>query len=227
MSGAVSRRSFATGGLAIAAAGVLPAVAAAQARFVEGTHYVRIEQAVPTPPGKIDVVEFFWYECPHCWAFEPALEAWEKKERPDVALRRVPVYFEEVPFLNQQRLFYALESLEVLPTLHRKVFQTIHADRRRMRTAEDFTAFALANGLDPMRFIAAFNSPAVLAKSREARQLAAAYKIDGVPAMGVAGRWYTTGGLANAGAPATTAATANARMLEVVDALLVRARGRA
>jgi thiol:disulfide interchange protein DsbA len=89
----------------------------------EGVHYVRLAEPAPAgSPGKIEVIEFFWYECPHCNAFEPALDAWAKRQPDDVAFRRVPVWFREEPFSTQQRLFYTLEALGVLPTLHRKVF---------------------------------------------------------------------------------------------------------
>ena len=189
---------------------------------VEGVHYVRLAEPAPAgPPGKIEVIEFFWYECPHCNAFEPALEAWTKQQPEDVAFRRVPVWFREEPFSAQQRLFYALEALGVLPTLHRKVFYAIHGERIRMRTPEDFSAFALKNGIDPLKFIAAYNAFGVQSKALQARQIASAYKIDAVPAMGIQGRYYTNGTLANSGASAGGSVD---RMLGVVDMLVARVR---
>ena len=170
------------------------------------------------------MVEFFWYECPHCNAFEPALEAWAKKLPPDAVLRRVPVWFQEVPFAAQQRLFYTLETLGLAPTLHRKVFAAIHNDRARLRTPEDMAAFALKNGADPIRFMTTYGSPEVAAQCQQARQLAEAYKIDAVPAMGVHGRFYTNGNLANAGQPAKGPTVGNDRLLAVVDTLVTRAR---
>jgi len=189
---------------------------------VEGVHYVRLAEPAPAgPPGKIEVIEFFWYECPHCNAFEPALEAWTKRQPDDVAFRRVPVWFREEPFSAQQRLFYALEALGVLPTLHRKVFYAIHGEHVRMRTPEDFSAFALKNGIDPLKFIAAYNAFGVQSKALQARQIASAYKIDAVPAMGIQGRYYTNGTLANSGASAGGSVD---RMLGVVDMLVARVR---
>ena len=189
---------------------------------VEGVHYVRLAEPAPAgPPGKIEVIEFFWYECPHCNAFEPALEAWTKQQPDDVAFRRVPVWFREEPFSAQQRLFYALEALGVLPTLHRKVFYAIHGERVRMRTPEDVSAFALKNGIDPLKFIAAYNAFGVQSKALQARQIASAYKIDAVPAMGIQGRYYTNGTLANSGASAGGSVD---RMLGVVDMLVARVR---
>jgi thiol:disulfide interchange protein DsbA len=216
-----SRRDFSSCLVVAGLGSVLPGAAVAQPAPAEGVNYVRLADPAPVAPGgKIEVIEFFWYECPHCNAFEPALEGWTKKLPADVAFRRVPVWFREEPFSTQQRLFYALEALDLLPTLHRKVFQAIHVERVRMRTPEDLAAFALKNGVDPVKFIAAYNAFSVQAKSMQARQTAAAYKIDSVPAMGVHGRYYTNGSLANTGLPAGS----NDRMLLVVDALVAKVR---
>jgi thiol:disulfide interchange protein DsbA len=218
----LTRRDFSHRLLGAGLAGALatPAIAA-QSAPVEGVHYVRLAEPAPAGvPGKIEVIEFFWYECPHCNAFEPALDAWAKRQPEDVAFRRVPVWFREEPFSAQQRLFYALEALGALPTLHRKVFFAIHVEHTRLRTPEDLAAFALRNGIDPLKFMAAYNAFGVQSKSLQARQTAAAYKIDAVPAMGVQGRYYTNGTLANAGA----AAGSNERMLDVVDALVAKVR---
>ena len=216
-----SRRDFHRTLLGAGFGGVLAAPGRAQNAPVEGVHYVRLAQPAPAgAAGKIEVIEFFWYECPHCNAFEPALDAWARRQGDDIAFRRVPVWFREEPFSAQQRLFYALEALGLVPTLHRKVFSAIHGEHTRLRTAEDIAAFALGNGVDPLKFMATYNSFAVQSKALQARQTAAAYKIDAVPAMGVQGRYYTNGTLANA----TSGAGSNERMLAVVDALIAKVR---
>jgi len=223
----LARRDFSLGLVAagLGSAGLSLPSAAQSGWPAEGTHYVRLQQpAAVAAAGKLEVVEFFWYECPHCNAFEPALEAWSKKLPADVVLRRVPVWFQEVPFASQQRLFYTLEVLDLSPTLHRKVFAAIHNDRARLRTPEDMAAFALKNGADPIRFMTVYSSPEVATQCQRARQLAEAYKIDAVPAMGVHGRFYTNGNLANAGQPANGPAAGNERLLAVVDMLLGRVR---
>ncbi|MGZ8258994.1 MAG: thiol:disulfide interchange protein DsbA/DsbL [Caldimonas sp.] len=218
----LTRRDFSRSLLG-AGLGAMAVPGRAQTAPVEGVHYVRLAEPAPAgPAGKIEVIEFFWYECPHCHTFEPALEAWAKRQPDDVFFRRVPVWFREEPFSSQQRLFYALEALELLPALHRKVFFAIHGDRTRLRSPEDLTAFALKNGVDPLKFVAAYNSFTVQSKSIQARQTASAYKIDAVPAMGVHGRYYTNGTLANAGVGA--GGGSNARMLAVVDALVAKVR---
>ncbi len=218
----LTRRDFSSRLAGAGLGGLLPlAPARAQGGPVEGVHYVRLAQPVATAvAGKIEVIEFFWYECPHCHAFEPALDAWSKRLPEDVAFRRMPVWFREEPFTAQQRLYYTIETLGLVPTLHRKVFTAIHNDRVRMRTTEDFAAFALKNGVDPMQFMAAYNSFAVQTKGQQARQTASAYKIDSVPALGVQGRYYTTGDLANASTPGGS----NDRMLGIVDVLIGKAR---
>jgi thiol:disulfide interchange protein DsbA len=220
----VNRRGFSAGMLGAGIGGVLlTPPAAAQPAPVENVHYVRLAQPAPVTPGKIEVVEFFWYECPHCHAFEPALEAWAKRQPDDIAFRRVPIWFRDEPFTAQQRLFYALDSLGLLPTLHRRVYHAIHNERTRLRTTDDMLAFVTRNGVDPQKFMAAFNSFAVQSKGLQARQAAAAYKIDAVPAMGVHGRFYTNGTLANAGGVKGNVGS-NDRMLVVVDALIARVR---
>ena len=225
----LARRDFS---FALATAGCLGSAGLASpalgqpavAGLVEGVHFVRLEQPAPVDAGRVEVVEFFWYECPHCNALEPQLDAWSKKLPAGVALRRVPVWFQEVPFAAQQRLFYTLEALGLTATLHRKVFNAIHVDRERLRTPEDMAGFALKNGADPMRFMAAYGSPEVAKQCQQARQLADAYKIDAVPAMGVQGRYYTNATLANTGQPAKGPVAAYERLLAVVDTLLARVR---
>ena len=215
-----SRRRFSSCLVGAGLGAALPR-ALAQATPSEGVHYVRLTEPAPASAGgKIEVIEFFWYECPHCNALEPALEAWSRRLPDDVAFRRVPVWFREEPFGPQQRLFYALDALGLVPTLHRKVFQAIHGERTRMRSPEDFAAFALKNGVDPIAFMTTYNSFGVQTKSQQARQTASAYRIDAVPAMGVHGRYYTNGNLANAG----SAPGPIDRVLGVVDALVGKVR---
>src|SRR5574343_585811 len=109
------------------AAAAVPTAWAQGAAPVAGRDYQKVEPFAPVgaPAGKVEVVEFFWYSCPHCNAFEPLLEQWVKALPKDVAFRRVPVAFRD-DFVPQQRLYYALEALGQLDKLHAKVFQAIH-----------------------------------------------------------------------------------------------------
>ncbi|WP_298833900.1 thiol:disulfide interchange protein DsbA/DsbL [uncultured Piscinibacter sp.] len=193
----MQRREFSAALLGASTLGLgLPA--SAQGGPVEGTHYVRLGQPLPVtaPAGKVEVIEFFWYGCPHCNAFEPMLEAWVKKLPDYVAFRRVPVQFREEPFGTHQRIYYALEALGQLDAMHRKVFYAIHNDRQKLDKPADIAAFMSKNGLDGAKVVEVMGSFAVQTKARQAKQLAEAYKIDGVPAIGIQGRFYTSGSMA-------------------------------
>jgi thiol:disulfide interchange protein DsbA len=192
----MNRREFSVQLLAAAAATTLADAARAQGGTpVEGTHYVKLNQPLPVPPGKIEVIEFFWYGCPHCNAFEPALDAWSKKLPADVVFRRVPVAFSE-QYVPHQKIFYALDAMGLIPTMHRKVFYAIHGERQRLDKPADIAAFMQKNGVDSAKFLEQYNSFSVQTKVRQASKLAAEYKIDGVPAIGVQGRYFTSGALA-------------------------------
>ncbi len=207
----MKRREFSTCMMATAVGAVtLSAGGAAQAQsqFVEGTHYVKLSQPGVVPSdGKIEVVEFFWYGCPHCHAFEPALDAWQKKLPADVAFRRVPVAFREEPFVAHQRLFYTLEAMGLVDTMHRKVFSAIFLDKLRLDKLPEILAFVTKNGVDGAKFSEVFNSFSVQTKVRQAKQLAEVYRIDGVPTLGIQARFYTSGSLA--GSPERTLAVAD------------------
>jgi thiol:disulfide interchange protein DsbA len=212
----MKRREFSLSLLAAGLGNALPAAAQGGAWPVEGTNYVRLSQPVPVsaPAGKIETIEFFWYGCPHCNAFEPTLDAWQKSLPPDVFFRRVPVAFSEEPYGTHQKIFYALDALGLIPTMHRKVFYAIHNERMRLTKPDEIQALMAKNGVDAAKFMDAFNSFSVQTKCAQARQLAAAYKIDAVPAMGVNGRYYLTGNMSGG----------NERMPAVVDALVARIR---
>ncbi|MEO8280696.1 MAG: thiol:disulfide interchange protein DsbA/DsbL [Ideonella sp.] len=193
----MNRRDFSTtvAGLGLAGSSLsLPALA--QAKPVEGKDYIRLAQPQPVPPGKIEVIEFFWYGCPHCNAFEPMIEPWAKKLPDDVVFRRVPVAFRDEPFVAHQKIYYALEGLGQVDAMHRKVFYAIHNDRMRLDKLPDIAAFMAKNGIDAAKFTDMFNSFSVQTKANQARKLAEAYRIDGVPAMGIQGRFFTSGTLA-------------------------------
>ena len=196
----MKRREFAARLLAVTAGTTAVAQSSlshAQGAPVEGKQYVRLSQPLPSAaPGKIEVVEFFWYGCPHCNDFEPLLEPWVKKLPADVAFRRAPVAFRDEPFGAHQRIYYALEAMGKVEAMHRKVFYAIHNDRAKLDKAPDIAAFMGKNGLDGAKFLDVFNSFSVQTKAKQAKQLSESYKIDGVPALGIQGRYYTSGSLA-------------------------------
>ncbi len=133
----MKRRDFSIQLAATGLGAVWAGSAAAQGGPVEGTHYTKLAQpvAVSVPAGKIEVVEFFSYGCPHCFALEPTLEAWAKRLPNDVVFKRVPVGFNAL-YENYQKIYYALEAMGQLEHMHRKVFDAIqdravHARRFR------------------------------------------------------------------------------------------------
>jgi thiol:disulfide interchange protein DsbA len=164
----------------------------------EGIEYVTLDKRVPAESndGKIEVIEFFWYSCPHCNAFEPRFAQWLKTIPKDVVVRRVPVRFRD-DFEPQQRMFYTLEAMGKLEALHAKLFTAIHAEKQKLDTLDTLTAWAVKNGLDKAKFTEIFNSFGVATKARRATQLQEAFKVQGVPSLGVAGRFYTDGTLAS------------------------------
>jgi protein dithiol oxidoreductase (disulfide-forming) len=214
----MDRREFSASAaciLAVAAMGVPGTVLAQDKKPKDGTDYLTLGKRVTgeASDGKLEVVEFFWYSCPHCNVFEPKLEAWSKKLPADVVLRRVPVAFRD-DFVPQQRLYYTLEALGKLDELHAKVYQTIHSERQPINREELILDWAAKQGLDRGKFKELYNSFSVSSKARRATQLQDAFKVQGVPAMGIAGRYYTDG---------TMAGTLD-RALQVTDYLIAEAR---
>ena len=197
----MQRREFSVSAASVAAAASLGAwITPAQAQGQppkEGSDYLVLDKRAPVeaPAGKVEVVEFFWYSCPHCNRFEPALEEWIKKAPKDVAIRRVPIAF-RADFEPQQRLFYVLEAMNKVDELHKKVFYAIHVEKQLLNTPELIAAWAEKQGLNKAKFLETYNSFSVATKARKATQLQEAYKIDGVPAIGVAGRYFTSGSMA-------------------------------
>ena len=215
----MQRRAFSLTLLGASAATLaLPAAAQtpAQRGPVEGTHFVRLNQPIATTagPGKIELLEFFWYGCPHCAAFEPMLDAWAKRLPPDVAFQRVPVAFSAEPYTAHQRIFFALDTLGLVAAMQKKVFYAIHQKQMRLDKPADITAFMAANGVDVAKFNEAYSSFSTDTRRKRANQLADGYKIDGVPALGVHGRFFTSGTLAGD----------HERALEVAEMLIQRVR---
>ena len=163
----------------------------------EGVDYLTLDKPAPTEaaPGKIEVVEFFWYSCPHCNRFEPQLEDWAKKMPKDVILRRAPIAFRP-DFEPQQRLYFVLEGMNKVDELHKKVFYAIHVEKQALNTLPLIADWVEKQGIDKAKFTEAYNSFPVATKTRKATLLQDAYKVDGVPALGVAGKYYTSGAVA-------------------------------
>jgi thiol:disulfide interchange protein DsbA len=215
----VNRRDFSARlvgtGIGAAAASLLASTAHAQGGApVEGKQFTRVEPPVPPlVPGKLEVIEFFSYACPHCNAFEPTIAAWAKTLPADVAFHRVPVPF-LANFENLMRTYYSLETLGQVDAMQRKVFAAIHVERNYLDKPADIAALMAKNGIDAAKFTGVFNSFSVATSVTRAKKLMAAYKLDGVPTLAVQGRYATSPGQAGGFEQATA----------VVDYLLQRAR---
>ncbi|MEP6971523.1 MAG: thiol:disulfide interchange protein DsbA/DsbL [Betaproteobacteria bacterium] len=213
----MKRRDFSICALATVVAGsAMWSPARAQSRRPQaGWEYFQLAKRVPVeaPAGTIEVVEFFWYNCPHCNAFEPSLEAWQKSLPADVTLRRIPVGFRD-EFVPQQRLFFTLQAMGLVDKLHAKVFAAIHGEHLDLTRGKTIAAWVTQQGVDGAKFASIYDSKEVGDRVSQATSLQDAYGVAGVPALGVAGRFYTDGSMAGS----------MARVLQVVDYLVADVR---
>jgi thiol:disulfide interchange protein DsbA len=174
----------------VLALGLAPFGALAQARPMAGLDYTEIKPAQPVETqGKIEVLEFFWYGCPHCYTLEPLLEKWIPTLPADAQFRRVPAVFNNPAWARDASIYYAFDALGVVSKLHRPLFDAIHRDRLRTDNAEALAEWLTKNGVNMKKFDEAMKSFGVQSKVRRATQLSAAYRIDGTPALAVNGRY--------------------------------------
>ncbi len=193
----MKRRDFSLTALSAVAASTLPHTVLAQGAAPKaGKDYVKLDKPVASdaPEGKVEVIEFFWYSCGHCNEFEPVFANWLKSgATKNVAARRVPVAF-NASFMPQQKLYYALEGMGKVDELHARVFRAIHVERQKLATDSAVMEWmAKQPGVDQAKFKETYNSFTVSNQVRRATQLQEAYGVEGVPSMGVAGRYYTDG----------------------------------
>jgi thiol:disulfide interchange protein DsbA len=200
--------------LGLAAALMLARPALGAGEPVEGKDYTLVQPPQPVSvAGKIEVIEFFGYWCPHCNELEPTLAPWVKKLPPSVNFRRIPVAWQagQVPY---QKLYYAFEAMGQLDALHRKAFDAVHVQHLRLDSDAGIAAFAAATGLDRAKLVDAMNGFTVASKIRLANQAATAYRIDGVPTFTVNGRTMTSPEMAGG----------DERVLRVLDALIAKSK---
>jgi thiol:disulfide interchange protein DsbA len=190
----------------------------AQALFKPGKDYYTLDRPIATEAGtgKIELIEFFWYSCPHCNSFEPTFAQWIKTAPKDVVVRRVPVAFRD-DFVPQQRLFFTLEAMNLLERLHDKVFAAIHVEKQALNTDGAIADWVAKQGVDKTKFNETYKSFGVASKLKRAVQLQNDYKVEGVPSFGIAGRFYTDGSIAGS----------MERALKVAESLIAQSRTRA
>ena len=206
----MNRKQF----LSLAAVGVAAAAMPGLAVQAQEAKYRTLKAPAPTDAeaGKIEVVEFFWFGCPHCYSLEPLIEAWSKKLPADVVFRRQHVPFRET---KHQQLYFTLQAMgkdseKVLGA----VFAAIHQQRKRMLDPKEMVEVLAPFGVDAKEFNDTFKSFGVRTRQQRANKLADAYSLDGVPAIGVNGKYLTAPSLAGS----------NEAALRVVDDLIARER---
>lgn len=202
-------------GAALVAASVFGMTAqAADAPLEAGKQYVELESAVPVAvPGKIEVVELFWYGCPHCYAFEPTINPWAEKLPEDVNFVRIPAMFGG-PWDAHGQLFLTLQSMGVESKVHAAVFNAIQKEHKRLTDPDEMADFVATQAIDREKFLQTFNSFAVKGQIAKAKDLAKRYGISGVPTMIVNGKYRFD--LGTAGGPEAA--------LSVADQLIAKER---
>jgi len=164
------------------------------AGYTEGVEYKALPPQ-PTETGdKIEVLEFFWYGCPHCYTFEPYIKAWKKTKPENVEFVRVPAIFRP-DWEVQARTYYALSNMGVIEDLHEKIFAAIHKDKQRLSKKQSLTDFVVKNGVDRKKFEEQYNSFSVDTMVRKAKKKQTAYKLQGVPSVAVNGKYLTSGSM--------------------------------
>ena len=195
----MQRRAFSRSLLAAGAGafttGLLPLSAQAQVGgFKEGSDYLGLGKPVATDSGagKVEILEFFAYSCIHCYNFEPVMAAWMKKQPANVVVRRTPVAFSSA-FVPMQQLYYTVEAMGLVESLHEKIFRAFHVDKVRIQEAAVAADWMAKQGVDMKKYNELYNSFAVVGKAKRAAQLQDLYSVEGTPALGVAGRFYIPG----------------------------------
>lgn len=151
--------------------------------------YTTLQNALPLEnPGKVEIAEFFWYGCIHCYNLEPALDAWVPKLPPDAYFRRIPAVFNE-RWAHDAAIYYAFDALGVLDKLHRALFDAIHKDRLKTDNPAALNEWLVKNGVEVTKFEAAMKSFGVQSKVKRATQLTTGAQIDGTPALMIQGRY--------------------------------------
>ena len=160
----------------------------------QGEEVTRLSKPQPVDtPGKIEVIEFFWYGCPHCNALEPHVDDWEKKLAKDVAFRKEHVVWPGRSEIEAHaRLFLTLRAMGLLPQHHRAVFNAIHKEKTGLRTEKEIADWAAKRGIDRAKFEATWKSFGVNTQVTRARDLTTRFEVDGVPSFAVNGKYYTS-----------------------------------
>lgn len=177
-------------------------------KYKEGVEYLRIADQPTNSPGKVEVIEFFWYGCPHCYKFEPILSNWLKTKSSNIEFIRVPAVFRP-EWKIHARTYYALQAMGLGEKYHLALFDALHKDRKKLYTEEAVTEFLVSQGVNKDEFKAAYGAFSIDGQVRKAIKIVKGYAIQGVPAMGVNGKYLISG----------KSAGSYEKMLRIVDYL--------
>lgn len=190
-----TRRRAAVFAALLSGAGLWTSPSLAQQTPIRPNYEYRLIDPQPVSTGeRVEVVEFFWYGCPYCYQLQAPLENWLARKPADVELRHVPAIFRD-SWVPHARLFYTLEVLGEIGRLHQAVYRAYHVDKDSLNSANATTDWAVRNGIDATRWLAAYKSPEVDRKVGEARSHTKAYAIQGTPSVVVDGRYLTSSGM--------------------------------
>src|SRR3569833_3435964 len=200
------------------------AASASPAEPVNGIDYRTLDKPQQTESGKkVEVLEFFWYSCPQCNAFEPSLSDWVKKQGDNIVFKRVPVAFRN-SFKPQQKLNYALEAMGRVDDMQQKVFHAIHVERKALDTDAAITDFVTKQGIDQKKFLELYNSFGVQTKEHHAKQLQADYQVVGVPMVAINGRYVTSPSIVGASVGNQTKTTQQTATVQVKSWLVNKSK---
>ena len=172
-----------------------PAFVAVAAEPMEDVDYVLIAPQPATVPGKIEVIEFFFYGCESCNRLEPRLQSWLMSLPSDVSFRRIPA-LRRTAWVPLARVYYALEQFGEIERLHEKVYQAVHEDGLNLGNSSEFYKWAQKVGLDRGKLEQLLDSDLISAQVQRARDATVAYGITATPSFVVDGRYMTSGGMA-------------------------------
>ena len=195
---------------------LLPAIASAQQPVRADIDYRVIKPQPVAVADRIEVIDFFWYGCPHCNNLQPALERWVGNKPADVLVRRIPAILRD-SWAPHARIYYTLEALGEVERLHQRVYHGYHVEELHMSKPGVMSAWAQRNGIDRERWEQAYDSPEVRRKVEEAARLTRAYQVTGTPSLVVNGRYLTSGSMAE---------SLN-RVVDIVDGLVHKVRSEA
>jgi len=194
--------------------------AAHAAQLTDGKDYTPVRPPQPTDSGsKVEVLEFFWYGCPHCNSLQPSLEAWLKRKPADVEFKRIPAVFQD-SWVPLTRAYYTIEAMGLIDKLHQEMFATLHKQRVQLPNANAIFDWAATKGVDRKKFADTYNSFGINGRTQRSIELTRKFDIPGTPALVIDGRYLT--------APSMTLKPDRSvdydRFFQVVDGLIAEAR---